>query len=881
MAACRHHIMCRTSFTLITSYERRSILRGELTAKPISLTRVHRQLPPYRTFAAQHWRPSVHQEERNSSGGSNLYRRTHKWLHLAVGSWTARNVSEGQNLIDHWLLVDNVPYATRVMQRWIQERASGNPQARGQFVVELLHRVLDAWKVACVNDKHSRNAVRQTALQLFGDLVNACRGDDLHKPGNKAYSMIFQILALQVNANTSDQILKMAQELLERCLENETPDLQLWHTCLHVMSKCSKFSPTAPELAESTLQRMVKPAPNVFCIASVIHAWAKSGRGVAGAARANAIFEQLLLPDSPVKPNNVCINMVVDAWAECGEAEQAEKLVRRMEELSRQPGNEHLKPDSITYSTIVHAWARSSDVQAAWHAERIFNYMQRLYEEGNESISPDESTCGSVLNAWSKSHEPGAAQRAEQLLNRMEELYNQGKSSVRPSVVMYACVINAWANSPDDGAAENAERILGGIEWRSRTGRKDVTPGTIAYTAAIHAWSKSPDKTAPDHALALLRQMQDMRDAGRALVAPNSITFNTVLAACARHGQGALAARLLEEMHLRTEAGEIGVEPNTVSYCTVIDAYRKEGAPENALNMLDEMESLYHNGNSNVAPNAVAYSTAILAWRDQRDTNAGDKADAIFRRMISQLEAGNTDAKPNAVTLAAVMCVWASAGEAQAPERIGSLLEWMKNHDDDSLKPNRIHYNHLIQSWAQSRRVDSVQYTRGLLNEMRESPRVESHPDCRSCNLLMLAIRNSSDPNRAGQCFEVLEEMLDGYNNGNASMQPTMWSFHLVWTACVRDATDANEEQDQATVANVLRQTFHAFTSGEWHPTPSTYKLLLKSCDALGDSIDRDLLEQVREYCVTQRELERGLRYKVIGSRIIIDRQPLNGNGNN
>ena len=43
-----------------------------------------------------------------------------------------------------------------------------------------------------------------------------------------------------------------------------------------------------------------------------------------------------------------------------------------MEELSRQPENEHLQADSVAYSTVVHAWAKSGDPRAAQQAEDLF-----------------------------------------------------------------------------------------------------------------------------------------------------------------------------------------------------------------------------------------------------------------------------------------------------------------------------------------------------------------------------------------------------------------------------------------------------------------------------------------------------------------------------
>jgi pentatricopeptide repeat protein len=766
--------------------------------------------------------------------------KTRTWLQAKT--WSSREVTRGQYLIDGWLKSENMPQSTRILQRWIQERAAKNPVVTGQSIVDLLHRVLHGLKL------HGDDRAAETGLQLLQEVEEACRGDpESHLPGNKAYSMVFQLLALQAAKDPST--LDTGQELLERRLQNGTPDLQLWQSCLNVMAKCS--DPQAADRVESTLQRMNVP-PDVVCFACVIHAW--SGRS---AERAQAILVQMLSPESPVEPNSVCVNSCIDAWAKSGQVQRAQELLRWMEALSRQPGKEHLQPDSVAYSTVVHAWAKSGDPQAGQQAEHLFEQMQRLYEEGHAVIRPDEYTCGSVLDAWSRSNYPGAAQRAQDFLKRLEEMHAQRKLMSCPSSTMYTIVINAWANSPDLNAAERAEDILKQMEGLSRSGRKEVAPGTIAYTNAIHAWSKSSDVNAPFRALTLLRRMQELQESSKPNVSPNTVTFNAVMDVCARHGEAELVAGLLEEMHTRMNLGEGNVEPDTISYATVINAYAKVGSPERAALVLHEMESLFHDGNETVRPNAVAYTAAIAAWAAYCDSYAGDKAEAILWRMMDQFNAGNDDAKPNAITVAAVMRVWSAGHEAEAPERVEALLKWMKAQyetGNESIKPTVIHYNHLLESWAKSRRFDSVRRIKFILQSMLQDPSNALHPDCRSYNMLMLAIRNSADRDKATRCLEVLQEMIKAYKNGNIAVKPTRWSFHIVLTACLETTND--READER-LTDVFRETFHTFIAkSKWEPSSSTYHLLMNVCKTLRDSIDAALFDEVRRYCEASGKVE-------------------------
>ena len=478
-----------------------------------------------------------------SQGIDVLKKKTEQWLEAPVGTWSSRHFVQGEYLMDGWLNVasnDGMQWATRVLRRWIQERAVQNPVVMKRPVVELLHRVLHGWNLYGANDA----AAQETSEQLLLETEEACSEDGVeggHRPGNKAYSMVFQLLAKNAEQpNTLDK----AQELLERRLKNGTADLWLWQSYLNVLAKTSPYHQLAAERAESTLHEM-EISPDEVCFASVLHAWAKSGRPGA-AYRAQSILDSMLSSDSPVEPNVVCINTVIDAWAKSGDtdgAQRAQDLLLRLEELSRQPGKEHLQPDSVAYNTVINAWATSGKARAPQHAQRIFEQMQRLHENGNTMVRPDGSSAGAVLVAWSRSREPGAAQRAEDFLNLLEELREQGKTTVQLSSRQYTSVINAWANSRERNAAEQAERILLRMEDLSLAGRKEVAPETIAYTAAIQAWSKSSNDNAPDHALSLLRRMQGLHKAGNPNVAPNIVTFNTVISACAKHGAASQASQ--------------------------------------------------------------------------------------------------------------------------------------------------------------------------------------------------------------------------------------------------------------------------------------------------------------------------------------------------
>lgn len=837
---------CRSLQGLFTSTRTCPLARGE---HPWEFKTIISSPTGWRPFATK-----ATPRRRQSSAPTIRTTRTHNledlkeriqlWINVPVGKWTSREIAQGNNLLDQCLndgTTKGMHWATRMLERWIEERHYQNPIVEGPQLVELLHRVLHGWRLC-----PGRTEAAQTALQLLDSLEQACASEkqvpDSHLPGNKAYSMVLQLLALQPkHLDTLD----IAQGLLERRIQTRNADLMLWTSCLNTMAKCSPYHPDAAELAEQTLQRMTTIRPNVVCFASVLYAWAKSGRPEA-AQRAQDILEKMLAPTSPVKPNNVCINTCIDAWAKCGDshgAQRAQDLLILMETLSREQGRQHLSPDRIAYNCVIYGWAKSRDPRAPEYAEEIFDQMLQMSERGNEMIRPDEWTCTFVLDAYAKSSRPEAAKRAEALLRQMEGLHRQGKISIQRPSPLYASVINALANSRDKNATKRAQRLLKQVEALNMA-------ETGVYNAVILVWSSSSRTDSPHRALAILRRMQQLQKEGRENVQPSSLTYNGVIATCANHGDAKLANELLEEMHFRTRVREPGVEPDTYTYACVIHACSKAKSRKRVMQLLDEMEADYKRGNELLTPNSMAYTSAIAAWENCGEANAGDQAEAILWRMLDSYKNGDVDAKPNAAAVAAAMRVWFASREAQAPERLEALLNWMDERyeaGDDSIRPQRIHYRYLIDTWAKSRRFHSVRRIESIMERMWQDPNEDVHPNRDTYNMLLRAIRNSCDRRRSTKCLGVLKEMIELYRKGNVDVKPSRATFHHVMLSC--SGIGQNDQEKEATV-RVLREVIQTFLSSDkWEPpNASTYQLLGNVINDLGETIDEDLVQEIHRY---------------------------------
>jgi hypothetical protein len=89
----------------------------------------------------------------------SMEEKTRTWLRAKT--WSSLEVTRGQYLIDVWLKSENMPQSTRILRRWIQERAARNPVVTGQSIVDLLHRVLHGLKL------HGDDRAAETGLQLL------------------------------------------------------------------------------------------------------------------------------------------------------------------------------------------------------------------------------------------------------------------------------------------------------------------------------------------------------------------------------------------------------------------------------------------------------------------------------------------------------------------------------------------------------------------------------------------------------------------------------------------------------------------------------------------------------------------------------------------
>jgi hypothetical protein len=320
------------------------------------------------------------------------------------------------------------------------------------------------------------------------------------------------------------------------------------------------------------------------------------------------------IPNRGMKVKTKTFHFLIDAWAFSGEmdaADQALKLLHRMEELEGSNCPSNVRPDVRSYTKVINAVARSMRIDAGDIAEIILEKMENLYTSGATMAKPNTFTYTAVIEAYTNSGADGAAEKSEEILDTMIRKYENGHEDVRPTARSFNAVINAYGKSGYPGAAQQAEYLFERMGNLYMSGVAECKPNTFNYNSLINALANSAEEGAAERAADLLKRMEQNYKSGDADCKPTTVTFNAVINAFAKSGQEDGAQRA-EETLLRMEKED--VQPNTRSFNSVLNAWAKsprEDAAQHAQDLFDFMNGHYKNANKSLQPDVHSFCTVI------------------------------------------------------------------------------------------------------------------------------------------------------------------------------------------------------------------------------------------------------------------------------
>lgn len=152
-----------------------------------------------------------------------------------------------------------------------------------------------------------------------------------------------------------------------------------------------------------------------------------------------------------------------------------------------------------------------------------------------------------------------------------------------------------------------------------------------------------------------------------------------------------------------------------------------------------------------------------------------------------------------------------------------------------TVRPNRLSYNTVINSWAKSQLPESALRSEALLLRMirnfKAEPFATATPDVVTFSSVLNALAKSKTVRlKAEKCSFILKAMIDLHENGGShDTKPNVICYNTVLNACAFSAQGSEAERRQALAVAV--EIFNQMRQGKYvSPDAVSYGNMLKTC---------------------------------------------------
>jgi hypothetical protein len=276
---------------------------------------------------------------------------------------------------------------------------------------------------------------------------------------------------------------KLAEELLhllEEYYSDLNPDIAIYNSVLNAFAKAAKATSDvrscldSAQKADDLICKLLQtdriesdkfPLPNEYSFLMAINAWtnaatsALSNGNVPDGRSAARNAEELLqkLQTQPLKTSKstiACFGAVIRTWASLGDAEQAQRVLENMVEMS-----DRLPLDIIHFNSVFDVWARnlaseSDQDKAISRLLKIRDILMKMKSGGGYesfNVDPDTSSFNQVIRAcyspWGSARSQESESMRYKAFNIAYECYRKMtqdySSSHRPDAHTYAHMFKA------------------------------------------------------------------------------------------------------------------------------------------------------------------------------------------------------------------------------------------------------------------------------------------------------------------------------------------------------------------------------------------------------------------------------------------------------
>ncbi|KAL7576413.1 hypothetical protein ACA910_018217 [Epithemia clementina (nom. ined.)] len=434
--------------------------------------------------------------------------------------------------------------------------------------------------------------------------------------------------------------------------------------------------------------------------------------------------------------------------------QKGEIAVRLLRYMIDQGGSRSdVKPDLLSLNTVLAALSRSASPsqlpQISKLADDVFQEWKDLYHSGKVDLNVDIISFNSLLAIHTRAKN---LKRAQEIFSEMKVQDGDCNQAVLPDAISCATLMHGYAL---EGNVLKVESLL--QEMRKAD---HVSPTTVCLNELLYAYSRS---RTPGRAEEFLKDW--LEDKERWQVRPDVRSFNVVLHSLSldsRPGALTRAERLFNRMP----------KHDTVSYNTLVSTYcsRLSGRvavefTEKAVNKawLDAdlefdgpfISSLLYSLASveakempqcaerlveaaiqrGIELNVDVYNALIYCWSKSGDYEAAKKARQIFASLEK-----NPKLKPNVKTYTNVLDCFAKSREVISLDFAVQMIQKMEQNGP---KPNVFAYTALIQNYAKSRLPYKALEASKILQKMKTSKNPEVWPNIITYNAVLNAAEHS------------------------------------------------------------------------------------------------------------------------------------------
>jgi len=375
-----------------------------------------------------------------------------------------------------------------------------------------------------------------------------------------------------------------------------------------------------------------------------------------------------------------------------------ESLFKRLVDESK-AGQRDVNPTTIEYNIVLNLWVKSKGggVFAAERCEQILTTMQQLRHRTDDySVQPNLESFKSVLLAWKRSNVPFAPVRAQRLLEWMIRLYEAGENDALPDSDCFDIVLQTWSRSDHPKAADKAESLLLTQDKLSQIVHSHkLRPTTLSFNAVLNAWAKKVSKETPESSrklVALLGLMEHLHfERGNRRVEPDRCTYNIVLTALAKgrcEGTARQADEILRSIESRHGSGRLSWQPDAFLFNSAICAWAHAdvpGAYRKAQSILDRQANLHRKGCDECEPDVIGFTSVLGSCASEPKKSEREKAFLVALSTFLTLERNPAFGTPNHVTYGTMLKACARLLPADSPERAKWTKRYFRKAKDEGM----------------------------------------------------------------------------------------------------------------------------------------------------------------------------------------------------